>query len=96
MGACAKLSYNGVTQDIWEKMKAKVHAELGITIDSDSGKQTEKGFTIAWNYNPTNHNLSLQCVDSPWYAPCSVINSKINELVEPMLKEKGVKMTSMM
>lgn len=94
MSACAMLTYNGVTEAAWacgvEKAK-----QYGVNITTNSGSASVSGFTIAWNYNPGTQMLSLQCTDSPWWAPCSVINGKISEAVEQCLQQHAITMTAM-
>ncbi|MCP5521705.1 MAG: hypothetical protein H7A46_09170 [Verrucomicrobiales bacterium] len=84
MSACAKQTFNSVTPDAWNCLVNKA-ASHGITISGPSGQATKDGFTVAWNYDSTAQNLTLQCTDSPFWAPCSMINGKIHDLVEGCL-----------
>jgi len=94
MSACAMLTYNNVTSNAWNCGVAKARS-YGVTISGNSGSASSSGFTVAWNYNPDNQTLSLQCTDSPWYVPCSIINSQINTAVEQCLDQHQVVLTSM-
>lgn len=93
MGACAMQSFNNVTPSAWQCCKTAV-AGFGITITTDSGTQTKDGFTVTWNYNSGAQTLQIQCTDSPWWAPCSTINGKIHDLVEPCLSGTTSMVTS--
>ena len=94
MSACAMLSYNNVTSAAWQCGVAKA-AQYGVQITGNSGSATASGFTIAWNYNPSAQTLTLQCTDSPWWAPCSTINSHINDAVEACLDQHQIELTTM-
>lgn len=43
---------------------------------------TANGFSVAWNYDQDAQNLHVQCTDSPFWAPCSTIDSKLAAAVE--------------
>jgi len=94
MSACAMLTYGGATPAAWACAKEKA-ASFGVTITTNTGSATVHGFTVAWNYNPDAQTASIQCTDSPFWAPCSVINSKINDQVEQCLQQNGVAQVSM-
>jgi hypothetical protein len=94
MSACAMLSYNNVTAAAFDCCKAAA-AKYGVTINSNSGSGTKDGFTVAWNYNPSLQTLSIQCTDSPWWAPCSMINGRINDAVEGCLTSNQVNLSQM-
>lgn len=94
MSACAMLSYNNVTQAAWN-CGIQTAAQYGVTITTPSGSATVNGFTIAWNYNAAQQTLTLQCTDSPFWAPCSTINSHINDAVEQCLSQNQVTLTRM-
>lgn len=85
MSACATQTFDHVTPAAWNCLVQKA-ASYGIAISSaPSGQATKDGFTVSWNYNSTAQTLSIQCVDSPWWAPCSTINGKIHDLVDGCL-----------
>lgn len=95
MSACAMLTYSGAIPAAWNCAKQKA-ASFGVVITDNSGSATKDGFTIAWNYNPDAQTASIQCTDSPWWAPCSIINSKINEQVEDCLHQNSVEQVSLL
>lgn len=94
MSSCAMLSYNNVTSAAFDCCKATA-ARYGVTINGNTGSASSHGFTVKWNYNPGAQTLSLQCTDSPWWAPCSTINGKINDAVEDCLNNHNLQMTPM-
>jgi hypothetical protein len=82
--ACAMQSFNNVTPSAWECCKKGV-SQFGITVTANSGNQSKDDFTVAWNYDPAAQTLTIQCTDSPWWAPCSTINGKIHDMIQPCL-----------
>jgi hypothetical protein len=83
MTACPELSYTNVSPEAWAKIKAAVLADYGVDIPQDAGLQSGDGFAIQWAY--VDDNLSITCVDSPWWAACSAINGQIDALIRPLL-----------
>jgi hypothetical protein len=81
MSACATQTFTDVTSAVWNCLVQKAQS-YGITISGNSGQASQDGFTIRWDYDPSGQTLQLQCVDSPWWAPCSTINGKIHDLVD--------------
>jgi hypothetical protein len=94
MSACAMLSYNNVTPDAW-KCAIKAAAEYGVTITGNTGSASASGFTIGWNYDPKAQTAQVQCTDSPFWAPCSTINSHLNDAIEACLSHHEIEMTKM-
>jgi hypothetical protein len=81
MSECETLTFGKVTQEVWRRC-VDTAAQYGVAITTDTGQITHEGFTLAWAYDRPGQNLSLQCIDSPWWAPCSLINGKICDLAE--------------
>ncbi|CAM1367399.1 conserved hypothetical protein [Tenacibaculum litopenaei] len=96
MGACSKQIFNNVSEASWDQLKTAVKNQLGIVITSDSGSDSKDDFTISWNYAANQHELAIQCTDSPWYVPCSLINGKIHDLVEGILHGASKELTAML
>ncbi len=78
--ACDKQTFLGVTPDAFNCLIAKATAN-GMPISGNSGQASEGGFTLAWNYNPEAQMLDIQCLESPFMAPCLMINGKIESMV---------------
>jgi hypothetical protein len=94
MAACAMLSYNGVSPEAWQTIQ-NATSQYGISVETDSGTAAKEGFTITWNYERQAGNLSIQCINSPWFINCSTINSHINDAVEACLKQNNIEMADM-
>jgi hypothetical protein len=88
MSACAMQSFGNVTNDVWNCCKAAAD-KYGVEITTDSGSTTSHGFTVSWNYNAPNQVLQLQVTDKPFWAPCSLVNSKIHDAVDECYTNHG-------
>jgi hypothetical protein len=77
--ACDPLNYSGVDSTKWECAKDVVRSEYGISIDSDHGEATERGFTLEWSYDASAEELHIQCTEKPFFVPCGVVNGRIND-----------------
>jgi hypothetical protein len=92
--SCAMLSYNNVTPAAWQCGVDKA-AGYGITISANVGSVTARGFTVKWNYAPAAETFTIQCTDSPWIVPCSLINGTINDAVEGCLNQHNLSIGEM-
>jgi len=81
MAACASQTFSNVSPTKWACLKTKISA-AGYAIGSDQGSVSDQGYTIAWRYDAAAQTLTLQCLDSPWWVPCSAVNAKIHDLFD--------------
>lgn len=80
--SCDRQDFNNVPRSRWDCVKEEVRKEYGIIVTNDKGRDGKDGFVFAWEYNESAKTLWVQCVDSPWWAPCSTINGKIQDLAK--------------
>jgi hypothetical protein len=78
--ACEAQDFGAVAADKWTCIKNEVHDQYGFTIDTDNGTASQDGFTFTWNYNSGEQTLKVQCSNSPFWAPCAVINNRIQSI----------------
>jgi hypothetical protein len=78
--ACDPTLFSGVDAATLTSIKDALKREYGLTVDADRGRQTHRGFTFEWAYEPDERSLRIQCVGKPLLVPCSVINNRINAL----------------
>jgi hypothetical protein len=83
--ACDSQHFTGITASVWTCLKAEAQKQFKITINTDSGEASQDGFTIQWTYNSGAGTLDIQCTDSPFWAPCGIINQKISDMVDTCL-----------
>lgn len=90
MSACAKLSFNNVTPQVWSCLSQKAIQAGGPNPFPNSGTFSTKGFTFQWSYDPGSQTAWVQCTDSPWYVPCSLINSTLESQIGGCFNAAGV------
>jgi hypothetical protein len=73
------LNYPGVDSSKWECAKDLVRSEYGISIESDHGEATERGFTLNWSYDANAEQLQIQCTRKPFVVPCGMVNGRIED-----------------
>jgi hypothetical protein len=88
-------TFNNVTPAAWRSAKQAVAAKFGVQIATDSGSVNSDGFTVYWHYDAGTGTLSIQCTDSPFFIPCSMINSEIHEMVEATLDQHNIAIAPM-
>jgi hypothetical protein len=81
MGVRATQVFEGFTQSRFDCLVAKAAAS-GVPITGSSGQGSKNGLTIRWAFDAVTGRLELQCLDSPFWASCGMINSKMHDLVD--------------
>lgn len=92
MSQCAEQGFSGITNEHLGiiLVKAEEFGIPGLAGKGTSGEASHMGVTIKWSYDENAHTLMVQCTESPFLLPCSVINSKINDLVTAVLGRTGM------
>jgi hypothetical protein len=80
MSKCTPQFFEGITVPMWNRIVEEA-MEYGLPITGNSGRKTKDGFDVSWNFEPATGHLELQCHDSPFWAPCAMIQKKIVDLV---------------
>ena len=83
MSACDGQTFSGITPEVWARIKVELansHAIVGPV--ADAGTQANDGYTVTWRHDLAAQTLFVRVLDSPWYAPCSTINSAIADEVK--------------
>jgi hypothetical protein len=57
-------------------------SQQGITVSGNNGTIVQSGVTITRMYDPKSQVLEITCNDSPFWAPCGLVNAKIHDSVE--------------
>ena len=85
MGRCAPQTFPNFHSECIAALRARVQA-VGVSEDEaggakTSGQASRAGFGIEWKYDPVAQALTIQCVASPFYAPCKLIMAQIESWV---------------
>ena len=89
MAGCDPLVFSGVDEEKLASIKESLGRQYGVSVDSDKGEQTVRGFTFEWSYAAEQQLLRIQCTGKPMLIPCGVINGRIDDLA----KKSGVSRT---
>lgn len=82
MGSCPKQAFSSITPAKYVCICQQITAKYGVTLSGDNGQETKSGFTIAWSFDKTTGALEVQCLDSPIFVSCGLINQAIQDVVD--------------
>ena len=85
MGRCAPQTFPNFTSECIAALRARVET-VGVSTNEageakTSGQASRAGFGIEWKYDPIAQALTVQCVTSPFYAPCKLIRAQIESWI---------------
>jgi hypothetical protein len=83
--SCPPFTYNPVTPDHWESIKTKA-ASAGFQLTGNGGNleiNTPIGAVEgSYEYDPATQMLVVKITSKPMFAPCSMIEDRLNGLVK--------------
>ena len=88
MAGCGPQRFTGIGAAELACLKAK-GAAAGVPISGDDGQATTMGVTVRWHYDEAARALVVECVDAPFFVPCSTITDRIKHLVESCMMQNG-------
>ena len=59
----------------------------GLVGQGDRGEASHSGVTVQWNFDEAQGALTVQCTKSPMLLPCTMINTRIKEMLAWVLKQ---------
>jgi hypothetical protein len=77
--ACESLIYRGVDSSKWACVKDGVSRAYGLSIDSDLGEASERGFTLKWRYDASEQSLVVQCTKKPFVVSCGMGKNRLTD-----------------
>ncbi|HEX3464259.1 MAG TPA: hypothetical protein VHS78_09465 [Candidatus Elarobacter sp.] len=80
--ACDPQTFDQITPQVWTYIQSEIQRQLGITVTSNSGEASAKGFTVGWTYDPAAQALTVTCLDKPFFVPCGVINGQVAKAID--------------
>jgi hypothetical protein len=75
------LTFSGITPDQFAQMALKAK-ESGIDLNGNTGTASKFGVEISWNYSPDSQQLTLQCLNTPFFVSPADVQAKLQSLVE--------------
>ncbi len=80
MSSCPPMTFSGISPEKFAALLINAQSQ-GLQILSESGSTTYQGLDFTWNYDPTTESLNLHCTQKPIFVPCSMIESKIRNVL---------------
>ena len=81
MARCELQTFSEFNVECIQALQRRIQAEgvegASVPSGATSGTASRMGFKISWTYDAASKTLTVECTDSPFYAPCSVINAQI-------------------
>jgi len=56
--------------------------DFGLTLKTESGTTSQRGFTVYWKYDPAGKALEIQCLNKPFLVPWGAVDKKIATWVD--------------
>jgi hypothetical protein len=81
MAGCAAQRFERIGVTVFACLQAK-GAAAGVPITGDRGQATARGVTMRWDFDAATEVLVIECLDKPFFVPCSTIASTVSELIE--------------
>ena len=63
----------------------------GLSGQGDSGEAKHSGVTVRWEYRADEQALYVQCTEAPMLLPCTMINTRIQEVIGSVMKGDTIK-----
>jgi hypothetical protein len=79
MSQCPEIALDGITPDKYAALVAQAKSQ-GLDLSAESGSTTYQDMNFTWTYDPTAETLTIQCVEKPFFIPCTAIESRIRAL----------------
>jgi hypothetical protein len=73
-------TFSGITPHQFSVLQQKAAAN-GLDLSSYSGTASMFGVEVAWHYAPETGELSIQCLNAPFFISPEAVNAKIKALV---------------
>ncbi len=81
MGQNQAQVFSGITPEQYANLTAKARA-AGFDLSGNSGTASTFGVEVAWNYDSSAQQLTLQCLSTPFFLKPEDVNEKIQALVK--------------
>ena len=81
MAAGTPQVFKGVTPEKYAALVEKARA-TGIELNGNSGTASKFGVEIGWNYVPDAQELTIQCLDTPFFMSTAEVDGRIRKLVQ--------------
>lgn len=84
MAKCEPQVFSNISPERYATLVQKAKA-AGIDMSGNSGSASKFGIEVSWSYMPDKQELTLQCLDTPFFMSADDINARIQALVKSSL-----------
>lgn len=84
MAASSPQVFSGVTPAQFAKLTEKARA-TGLAMNGNTGRASRMGVEVEWNYSDESQELTLTCLQTPFFVSAHDVNAKLHELVKETL-----------
>jgi hypothetical protein len=79
-----KLVFNGVSAQQFAALAVKARG-AGIALESNTGRAMKFGAEVAWNYQPEGGQLTLECLQTPFFLSPEAVLAELEAMVRASL-----------
>ncbi|MGA2674216.1 MAG: hypothetical protein ABSE99_13420 [Terracidiphilus sp.] len=76
--------FSGMMPEQFARLTARAQA-AGIGLSGNSGRASNFGVEIVWNYAPETQKLTVQCLSAPFFMRMGDVDARIAALVKESL-----------
>ena len=81
MAASSPQVFTGITPEQFARLTEKART-AGIDLNGASGTASKFGVEIAWNYAQEIGELTIQCLDAPFFLSAASVDARVAALVK--------------
>ena len=73
--------FSNISSEKYAALVQKANA-AGINMKGNSGTASQFGVEVSWSYSPQACELTIQCLNTPFFVSPATVNAKLKALVE--------------
>jgi hypothetical protein len=77
--------FSGVSPAQFAELTEKARA-AGVAMNGNHGRASRMGVEVEWNYSEDRQELSLTCLQTPFFVSAHDVNTKLHALVNETLR----------
>ncbi len=93
MAGCDEIRVPDVSRAHYE-LFLKRGSQMGLPDlagSGDAGTVKQSGVAVRWEYKPDEQALYVQCTEAPMLLPCTMINTRIQEVIASVMKQDTIR-----
>jgi hypothetical protein len=78
--SCPAITLSQITAEKYQTLLATAQSQ-GLNLVGVEGSTNYQGMDFTWHYDASAETLTIQCTQKPIFIPCSMIESRIRNLI---------------